>query len=73
MKLSMVPLVNIDMLSIDSDKTNTSIGLFYWSSSWVFRCKNINYINSFNIKTEENGIAAICNGGGGASSIRERV
>ena len=72
---SMVPLVNINMLSINSDKVNTSGGAV--SLGHPLGCSGARIlttlIHSLHQSGKKNGIAAICNGGGGASSIQIRV
>jgi len=72
---SMVPLVNINMLSIDSDKVNTTGGAV--SLGHPLGCSGARIlttlIHSLHQSGKKNGIAAICNGGGGASSIQIRV
>mgnify|MGYP005700622251 FL=1 len=72
---SMVPLVNIDMLSIDSDKVNISGGAV--SLGHPLGCSGARIlttlIHSLHQSGKKNGIATICNGGGGASSIQIRV
>ena len=72
---SMVPIVNIDMLSIDPDKVNITGGAV--SLGHPLGCSGARIlttlIHSLHQNGKKNGIAAICNGGGGASSIQIRV
>ena len=72
---SMVPLVNIDILSIDPEKVNTTGGAV--SLGHPLGCSGARIlttlIHSLHQNNMSNGIAAICNGGGGASSIQIRV
>ena len=72
---SMVPLVNIDMLSIEPEKVNITGGAV--SLGHPLGCSGARIlttlIHSLHQNGKKNGIAAICNGGGGASSIQIRV
>ena len=72
---SMVPLVNIKMLSIDPNKVNTTGGAV--SLGHPLGCSGARIlttlIHSLHQNGKKNGVAAICNGGGGASSIQIRV
>ena len=72
---SMVPLLNINMLSIDPEKVNTTGGAV--SLGHPLGCSGARIlttlIHSLHQNGKKNGIAAICNGGGGASSIQIRV
>ena len=72
---SMVPLVNIEMLSIDPEKVNINGGAV--SLGHPLGCSGARIlttlIHSLHQKGMKNGIAAICNGGGGASSIQIKI
>ena len=72
---SMVPLVNIEMLSIDLEKVNINGGAV--SLGHPLGCSGARIlttlIHSLHQKGMKNGIAAICNGGGGASSIQIKI
>ena len=72
---SMVPLVNIDMLSIDYDKVNIKGGAV--SLGHPLGCSGARIlttlIHSLHQRGKKNGIATICNGGGGATSIQISV
>ena len=72
---SMVPLVNIDMLSIEPEKVNTTGGAV--SLGHPLGCSGARIlttlIHSLHQNGKKNGVATICNGGGGASSIQIRV
>ena len=72
---SLVPLVNINMLSIDPDKVNITGGAV--SLGHPLGCSGARIlttlIHSLHQNGKKNGVAAICNGGGGASSIQIRV
>tara|TARA_B100000989_G_scaffold108863_1_gene79822 strand:+ start:2227 stop:3402 length:1176 start_codon:yes stop_codon:yes gene_type:complete len=72
---SMVPLINISMLSIDPDKVNITGGAV--SLGHPIGCSGARIlttlIHSLHQNRKKNGIATICNGGGGASSIQIRI
>lgn len=72
---SMVPLVNIEMLSIDPEKVNINGGAV--SLGHPLGCSGARIlttlIHSLHQNGMKNGIAAICNGGGGASSIQIKI
>jgi len=72
---SMVPLVNIDLLNLDKEKVNISGGAV--SLGHPLGCSGARIIttliNSLHKTDKKNGVAAICNGGGGASSIQIKV
>ena len=72
---SMVPLVNVDILCIDHNKVNINGGAV--SLGHPLGCSGARIlttlIHSLRQNGKKNGIAAICNGGGGASSIQIRV
>lgn len=72
---SMVPLVNIEMLSIDLEKVNINGGAV--SLGHPLGCSGARIlttlIHSLHQNGMKNGIAAICNGGGGASSIQIKI
>ena len=72
---SMVPLVNINILSIDPKKVNINGGSV--SLGHPLGCSGARIlttlIHSLHHNEKKNGIATICNGGGGASSIQIKI
>ena len=72
---SMVPLVNIDLLSIDPEKVNIAGGAL--SLGHPLGCSGARILTTLIHSLHKNklskGIASICNGGGGASSIQIKV
>ena len=72
---SMVPLVNIELLKLDKDKVNINGGAV--SLGHPLGCSGARIlttlIHSLHHSNKKNGIAAICNGGGGASSIQIKI
>tara|TARA_S200000501_G_scaffold299019_1_gene285645 strand:- start:7677 stop:8852 length:1176 start_codon:yes stop_codon:yes gene_type:complete len=72
---SMVPLVNINILSIDPKKVNINGGSV--SLGHPLGCSGARIlttlIHSLHHNEKRNGIATICNGGGGASSIQIKI
>ena len=71
----MVPLVNIDLLSIDPEKVNIAGGAL--SLGHPLGCSGARILTTLIHSLHKNklskGIASICNGGGGASSIQIKV
>ena len=72
---SMVPLVNMNKLSINHDKVNINGGAV--SLGHPLGCSGARIlttlIHCLHQKNLKSGVAAICNGGGGASSIQIKV
>ena len=72
---SMVPLVNIDLLNLDIEKVNINGGAV--SLGHPLGCSGARIIttliHSLHKINKKSGIAAICNGGGGASSIQIKI
>lgn len=72
---SMVPLVNIDKLNLDPKKVNINGGAV--SLGHPLGCSGARIIStlihSLHFSNKKIGIAAICNGGGGASSIQIKI
>ena len=72
---SMVPIINMNLLSINHEKVNINGGAV--SLGHPIGCSGARIlttlINSLHQNKMKNGIASICNGGGGASSIQIRV
>ena len=72
---SMVPLVNMNKLSINHEKVNINGGAV--SLGHPLGCSGARIlttlINCLHQKNLKSGVAAICNGGGGASSIQIKV
>ena len=72
---SMVPLVNIDILNLDPKKVNIKGGAV--SLGHPLGCSGARIIctliHSLHFSNKKIGIAAICNGGGGASSIQIKI
>ena len=72
---SMVPLVNIDLLNLDKNKVNINGGAV--SLGHPLGCSGARIIttliHSLHCTDNKTGIAAICNGGGGASSIQIKI
>ncbi len=72
---SMVPLINMSKLSINHDKLNINGGAV--SLGHPLGCSGARIlttlIHSLRQKNLKSGIASICNGGGGASSIQIKV
>ncbi|MAU31370.1 MAG: acetyl-CoA C-acyltransferase [Flavobacteriaceae bacterium] len=72
---SMVPIVNIDILNLDKEKVNINGGAV--SLGHPLGCSGARIIttliHSLHNTNKKTGIAAICNGGGGASSIQIKI
>ena len=72
---SMVPLVNMEILSIKNDRVNINGGAI--SLGHPLGCSGARILTTliYNLHRlkKKNGIAAICNGGGGASSVLIKI
>ena len=72
---SMVPIVNTNILSLDDKKVNINGGAV--SLGHPLGCSGARIlttlIHNLHRLKKKNGIAAICNGGGGASSVQIKI